>query len=134
MGSQHSAFRIQFNRYHLYSNQTIIIHFSATWGPWSRFSECPRTSGTGYEARTRSCRHGEQGQEGCIGEVAQFPECETQLCRKIFYTLEHACFIEHCYEVLKFIHNYWIAIQERKIVYLRMRTGWNISLKISSII
>ncbi|XP_039258341.2 SCO-spondin-like [Styela clava] len=51
--------------------------FFTDWSPWG---ECSQTCGKGEQKSARTCKHGEVGDNGCIGETERTQECVEAEC------------------------------------------------------
>ncbi|CAG5110064.1 Oidioi.mRNA.OKI2018_I69.chr2.g4510.t1.cds [Oikopleura dioica] len=49
------------------------------WNFWTQWTDCSVTCGNGVKTRSRSCEHGEIGQNGCTGDVESEMFCATNI-------------------------------------------------------
>lgn len=51
-----------------------------SWSVWSPFMICSQTCGSGVQSRVRECVSGNPGDVGCMGDVNEERECNTETC------------------------------------------------------
>ena len=51
----------------------ITIKFLAVWSSWAE-TDCPVTCGGAFNQKSRSCKYGDVGQDGCIGQGYPVPD------------------------------------------------------------
>jgi len=54
------------------------------WGPWSAWSTCTATCGTGIRIRTRQCNSTLEKGAPCDGEANEVENCNVQPCPSMY--------------------------------------------------
>ena len=55
---------------------------SEFWASWSDYEACSKSCDGGRAIRSRICKNGNPGDNGCPGEAQESKDCETQPCGK----------------------------------------------------